>query len=205
MKCIPKLTVLLTVLLESCNPNSTQSSQENYIESIQKKEFEKHDELYEKSDKLIGEFEFSLKADENQMKDWEDGIIPWISLQNPELEINQLINANEIVIKQSTINIIFDYPLNKPANFEFKNEKGFNRKDLILLVSKKYHEIYNEEEKSAKTKTIPIDKRIGIINRNETDGKYGIWGHDLSDLDLSGIEIHQSTDGKINLILIIES
>lgn len=205
MKSIPKLSFLLTILLASCNPNSTKLSKENYIESIQKKEFEKHDELYEKAGKLIGEFEFIVKANEEHKKDWEDGIIPWINLEKPELEINQLINADEIVIKQSTINIIFDYPFNKPTNFAFKNEKGFNRKDLILLVSRKYHEIYYEEEKSAKTKTIPLDKRTGIINRNETDGRYGIWGHDLSDLDLSGIEIHQSTDGKINLILIVES
>lgn len=199
------LLTILAVFLASCNPNSTKSSNENSIESIQKKEFEKHDEVYEKSGKLIGEFDFNLKANEEQKKDWEDGIIPWISLENPESEINQLINADEIIIKQTTINIIFDYPLNNPATFEFKNEKGFNRIDLILLISKKYHEIYKEEENSAKTKTIPLDKRTGIINRNETDGKYGIWGHDLADLDLSGIEIHQSNDKKINIILLVES
>ena len=76
---------------------------------------------------------------------------------------------------------------------------------MILAISKKYNEVYAEEEKTANTKTIPIDKRTGLINRNETDGKYGIWGHDLSDLDLSGIEVYKTKDEKINIILLIES
>lgn len=76
---------------------------------------------------------------------------------------------------------------------------------MILAISKKYHEIYNEEEKSSKIKTIPLDERTGIINRNETQGKYGIWGHDLSDLDLSSIEVYETDEGKINILLIIES
>lgn len=172
---------------------------------MQKKEFEKPTDLYENAGQLVSEVDFTVKANDEQKKDWEDGIIPWISLENPNPEINNLVGADDVVIKENTINILFDYPLNKPVSFEFNNPNGFTRKDLILLISKKYHEIYDEEEKYAKTKTIPREKRSGIINRNETDGKYGVWGHDLSDLDLSGIEIHQDSNGKINVILLIES
>ncbi len=205
MKIIKFLPFFVLILFYNCNPNSSKISKEQYIEQTQKKEFEKSDELYENAGKVIGEIQFNLKATEEQKKDWEDGIIPWISLENTSSQINQLINADEIVIKEKLVNIIIDYPLNKPTNFEIESKNGFSRKNLILAISKKYHEIYAEEEKTAKTKTTPIDKRTGIINRNETDGKYGIWGHDLGDLDLSGIEIHQGNDGKINLILWIES
>jgi len=205
MKITQFLPIILTIFLYNCNPNSSPLSREKYIEQIQKKEFEKSEDLYKNAGKLIGEIEFNLKATEAQKKDWEDGIIPWISLKNASSEVSQLINSDEIIIKENAVNIVFDYPLNKPTNLEIVNDNGFSRKDLILVISKKYHEIYDEEEKTAKTKTIPMDKRTGIINRNETDGKYGIWGHDLEDLDLSGIEIHQARDGKINLILLIES
>lgn len=195
----------LTIFLYSCNSSSSNSSKENYIEALQKKEFEKLDTSYLKAGKLISEVEFKLKASDEQKKDWTDGYIPWISLDNPESQINQLVDADEVIIKQQAINIIFDYPLNNPATFEFKNPNGFNRKELILAISKKYHEIYSEEEKSSKIKTIPLDKRTGIINRNETQGKYGIWGHDLSDLDLSGIEVHETNEGKTYILLVIES
>lgn len=194
---------LIIAIFFSCNPNSVNPSKQEYIESVQKKEFEKHDELYANAGKLVGEFDFGLKATQGQKKDWQDGVIPWINLDNPE--INQLINGDEILVKKTLINIIFDYPLNKPHTFEFKNEKGFSRKDLVLLISKKYHEIYDEEEVTSKVKTIPVDKRTGIINRNETDGKYGIWGHDLTDLVLSGIEVHETDKGEMNIILLIES
>lgn len=194
---------LIIAIFFSCNPNSVNPSKQEYIESVQKKEFEKHDELYANAGKLVGEFDFGLKATQEQKKDWQDGVIPWINLDNPE--INQLINGDEILVKKTLINIIFDYPLNKPHTFEFKNEKGFSRKDLVLLISKKYHEIYDEEEVTSKVKTIPVDKRTGIINRNETDGKYGIWGHDLTDLVLSGIEVHETDKGEMNIILLIES
>lgn len=198
-------SIFLTILLYSCNSSSNNSSKESYVEYLQKKAFEKPEELYKSAGKLISDVEFKLKASDEQKKDWEDGYIPWISLSNPESQINQLVDADEVVIKQQAINIIFDYPLNKPVVFEFKNPKGFTRKALILAISKKYHEIYEEEEKSSKVKTVPLDKRTGIINRNETQGKYGIWGHDLSDLDLSSIEIHETNEGKINIILIVES
>ncbi|RKE80780.1 hypothetical protein [Chryseobacterium sp. AG363] len=196
---------VLIAIFCGCNPNSGNSSKEQVVESIQKKEFKKNDELYNSAGKLVSEFDFNLKPTEERKKDWPDGIIPWISLENPGPEISQLISADEVVIKEKTINVIFDYPLNNPHTFAFTNENGFSRKDLILLISKKYHDLYKEEELTSSVKTIPVDKRTGLINRNETQGKYGIWGHDLSDLDLSGIEVHETDNGTINIILIVES
>jgi hypothetical protein len=84
-------------------------------------------------------------------------------------------------------------------------EKSLKELSLVDHITGSYNRIYLEEEESAKTKTIPVDKREGIINRNQTDGKYGIWGHDLGDLDLSSIIVHKLRNGIIKLELYIES
>jgi hypothetical protein len=155
---------------------------------------------------LISTIEFEVKAKDEQLRDFPDGVIPWISIENPENEIEYLIDADEIVIENAEITLNIDYPLNNPAKFILKSAvNGFTKKQLIIEISKKYHEVYVEEEKTAKTKTIPIDKREGVINRNETDGIYGIWGHDIGDLVLSEIEVFITEQGKIEIFLIIES
>lgn len=153
---------------------------------------------------LISTIEFGVKSDPEE--GFEDGIIPWISIEKPQDEINLLIDADKVVIPYSEVTLIIDYPLNKPAEFVMKSSgKGFTKKQLILEISKKYHEIYKEEENSAKTKTIPIEKREGLINRNETDGKYGICCHDIGDLDLSSIQVYRIKNGEIQIVLEIES
>ena len=200
------MLIFFTTLI-SCNfKNSSEKNKDKYLESLKSKESETINKPKDDLGELIGTIEFQVKANKEELKDFEDGFIPWISIENPEAEINNLIDAEKIVIKSDEININIDYPLNNPVNFNFKSSKnGFTRKQLILEISKKYNEIYNEEEKSAKVKTIPIDKREGLINRNQTDGKYGIWGHDIGDLDLSTIEIYKTKEGKINIVLGIES
>lgn len=151
---------------------------------------------------------FQVKTyDKDNLEIFEDGIIPWISIKNPESELNNLIGKDEIVIDKSNVTLIIDYPLNNPVEIKIKsdNSKGFTRKELVQKISTEYNRIYKEEEDSAKTKTTPIDERQGVINRNQTDGKYGIWGHDIDDLDLSAIVLRQSENGDIKLELIVES
>ncbi|MDP9082101.1 MAG: hypothetical protein M3O71_32195 [Bacteroidota bacterium] len=154
---------------------------------------------------LISKIEFELKATQEDLKIFEDGIVPWISIENPSNGIDSLIDADEIVLPFSQATLIIDYPLRKPVTFDLATENGFSRKQLIMLISEKYHEIYKGEETTASTKTVRADERKDLLNRNETNGKYGIWGHDLSDLDLGTIEVHETSSGKIYLVLDIES
>lgn len=65
--------------------------------------------------------------------------------------------------------------------------------------------MYDEEENTSKTKTVPVKQRQGLLNRNETNGKYGIWGHDLSDLDLTSMDVYENEEGTIFLDLDIDS
>lgn len=190
----------------SCNLKNSSKREESYIDVLKKKEKEQLEKTNDSLGTLISTIEFGLKATSDELKDFENPIIPWISIENPESEIDRLIDSDEIVIPYSEITLIIDYPLNNPASFVLKNSKnGFSKKELILEISKKYHEIYNIEENTSKTKTIPVNQRNGIINRNKTDGKYGIWGHDIGDLDLSSIQVYKSENGKIQIILVVES
>lgn len=203
MKFIKILFVL--VFLTSCNFKKETDQKVNLeIETLNQKELELNTQSNQGN--IIITIEFEVKADPEDAKDFEDGIIPWINIEKPENQINRLIDADKVVITDSEVTLIIDYPLNKPAEFILKSYgKGFTKKQLVLEISKKYHEIYKAEESSAKTKTIPVEKREGLINRNETNGKYGICCHDIGDLDLSSAQVYKTEDGKIQIVLEIES
>jgi len=143
----------------------------------------------------------------SNQKDFEGEIMPWISIKNPEKYIANLIDKENVIIKQNSAILIIDYPLKKPVEIEIKSAslKGFNKKELVQIISSEYKRIYEEEEKSTSIKTIPLKERKGVINRNKTNGKYGIWGHDIDDLDLSAIIIRKTENGKIVIELYVES
>src|SRR5437016_4467638 len=98
------------------------------------------------------------------------------------------LKPEEIVITDKSINIEVDYPLDNPVTFsiESKNEQGFSRKELVESIAQLYKEIYQDEEKTSINNTIPIEERGTLKNRNKTNGKYKIWGHDIEDLWLEG-------------------
>ncbi len=106
-------------------------------------------------------------------------------------------------------NLLFVLQTHFFGRYEFvissTNKAGFGREELIVEISNRYHRIYREEEESSTTKTIPIEERETLLNRNKTNGIYGIWGHDIEDLDLSRIIISRLDDGFVSLELIVES
>jgi hypothetical protein len=199
--------LILTISFLGCNWQSGNSNSKqdlkdpiSVVQENEKKASEKqNDDLGE----LISTISFKVKT-ENK-KDFEDGFIPWASLENPEQDIPNLFNKDEVVIKQALVKIIIDYPLTNQYELTLTSAKGFTRLQLLSEISKQYYKIYDEEEKSATIKTIPVDKRTTMYNRNQTNGKYGIWGHDIADLDLSEILVYRTTNGKIILSLNIES
>jgi hypothetical protein len=202
---IVKIAILITVpfLGYTCQESNKQPSNKQVIAP---KEQAQTREQIDTLGPVIQRIDFKQKATGDELKTYEDGYISWISVGNPKPELGKLIDADKIILAYSKAKIIIDYPLTNPANFEITTvEKGFSRRELILKISEMYHEIYKLEESTAKIKTIPEEKREGLINRNQTDGKYGVWGHDLSDLDLSQIEVHLNTKGEITLTLVIES
>jgi hypothetical protein len=153
----------------------------------------------------VGNIKFELKTTKEEKETFEDGIVPWVNINDPKKQLDSLLSADEIVLTSPKATLIIDYPLTQKAIFIIESPNGFSRKQLILLISEKYHQIYKEEEDGATIKTIPVDERGDELNRNKTNGKYGIWGHDITDLDLDSIDVRKASDGEIFLELDIES
>ncbi len=173
----------------------------DYVQILTEKEKTYSQKLRPDLGEQIGAIVFCVKTTD---KDFEDGVIPWVSIANPDEELKNLIGKNDLVIKESKVIITIDYPLTNPCIFDLESAAGFTRAQLLTEISKKYNEIYADEEKSASVKTVPEDKRE-IHNRNETNGKYGIWGHDITDLALSEILVYKTSSGQLKLTLTIES
>ena len=151
--------------------------------------------------KLVSDISFEVKADE---KYFENGIQPWISIEKPESELSNLKDKDIIVIPENEVTVIIDYPVNTQYTFDLKSDKGFSREMLLKEISNNYFKMYDEEEKSATIKTLPMEKRT-MYNRNQTNGKYGIWGHDIADLVLTSIQVYKDKNGKIILALGVDS
>jgi hypothetical protein len=84
-----------------------------------------------------------------------------------------------LLTKKKKIQILFDYPLQRPATLTFSDSKGFTYRRFFACVYAGYKKIYKEEG--------PDPGHIpGMYNRMPSNGKYGIWGHDLSNLVLTG-------------------
>jgi len=152
---------------------------------------------------LISTIDFQVKT--NNLTDYPEGFIPYIELEHPEKSIKQLVNKDEIVVKEDTITLIVDYPLTNEYRLKINSKHGFTRRELVMDISKAYHKLYEEEEATATIKTVPIAQRTTLYNRNQTNGKYGIWGHDIADLILADVMVYKALNGEIVLGLNIES
>ena len=197
----------MTILLTSCNEqtqkyNPKQDSKDpvTVIKENEQKAFEKNNDNL---GQLVSTILFQVKTDNK--KDFENGLIPWVDIENAKEDIPNLLHKDEVVIKDNSVKIIIDYPLTNQYEFTLTSIKGFTRQQLLLEISLNYYKLYDEEEKTATVKTIPIDKRTKMYNRNQTDGKYGIWGHDIADLVLEEIEVYKTANGEIILTLNIGS
>ena len=114
---------------------------------------------------------------------------------------------NEIVLSSRELHIIVDYPVTGvwKCKISSGNSKGFTRVELVNEISRAYHSIYAEEERTTKTKIVPNAQKKTMFNRHQTDGKYGVWGHDIDDLVLYNVELRKTVDGTLFAMLGIDS
>jgi hypothetical protein len=198
--------ILFSVLLffSACNNNGQDKKQAAFADdhgnSLRAHETESIEHSYEHLGRIIGTVKFSIPDTA-----FDSGYKPWIELENPGPDIARLTDADQVLISAPEVTVVIDYPLKKEFLFKLSSNGEFTKGQLAQLISDQYKKIYQAEEKSATIKTIPPKKRKGLANRNETNGEYGIWGHDLSDLVLSAIQIHQQPNGEIILSLEVES
>ncbi|MBA0883292.1 hypothetical protein [Flavobacterium undicola] len=197
------LILSLSILVIACNGQKKSAVLKDSFEIIKEREQQSMQKDYSEIGELVSEFDFKVKT--ANIKDFEDGFIPWADLEKPDSDLANLDKKDEIVVSNKLVKIVIDYPLTNQYEFTLESENGFTRGQLLTEISKHYYLLYEEEEKTATIKTIPIEKRTTMYNRNETNGKYGIWGHDIADMDISGISVYKTKNGEIILILNIES
>ncbi len=205
----PKLIAIYSMIaLCSCvQPNTNKQTAKDSSNIIAQHEQSAAEKNYDDIGTPISTITIQQKASKEYQEKYHESTIDGISIEKGEAESANIIDGDAIVLSNMSVKLLIDYPLKKPATFELKtfNSKGFSRKELTAQICAKYHEIYDIEEQTANTKTVPSDKREGLYNRNETDGKYGIWGHDIADLYLTGIEIHRTKNGETILSLEVDS
>jgi hypothetical protein len=147
--------------------------------------------------------EFKVKTDNET--NFSDGTQTGVDLEMHGKDISAVIDGDKIVIDKNAVSITIDYPLTNPYHFELRSKNGFTRSQLLKAIIEHYHQIYQEEEASATVKTLPMNERKTLINRNTTNGKYGIWGHDIADLVLTDVSVYETDNKEIVLILGIDS
>jgi hypothetical protein len=130
-----------------------------------------------------------------------------IHLHDPTGALTTLDQPDEIVIPFEHAILVIDYPLSNPATMAISAPipLGFTRAALITAICDEYAHVYDAEEGTAATKTIPIEERGAMRSRNRTDGAYGIWGHDLQDLVLTAAHWARQPDGTVRIALHVES
>ncbi|MBL0219831.1 MAG: hypothetical protein IPQ07_38950 [Myxococcales bacterium] len=119
----------------------------------------------------------------------------------------KLSNPEEIVVPFEHAILVITYPLSTPASISIDAAFpiGFTRAELVKAVCEEYANVYEAEEATATTKTLPLEERTNGKHRNRTDGVYGIWGHDLENLTLRAARWTRGSDGAITIDLHIDS
>lgn len=122
----------------------------------------------------------------------DGGIDPldWMDLTGG---LSRLIAADEVVLNASQATLVLWYPLAFAAirSISPANGTSFTRAELVMLIDETYREIYRLEANSQSSATPPIQERGNLLNRPQSDGKFGIYGHDLNDLGIEGLDVHQ--------------
>jgi hypothetical protein len=145
----------------------------------------------------------SFEVDDPYLEPGE-GPSPYISLEDPEDSIAHLRGAADIVIPRPAIRARYRYPLDTRGPSPLEQREGgwifeerapdgahFTRADLARAVAERYAAIYADE---AATAAAPATRVPGMLNRAQTSGRYGIWGHDLGDLMLVTVEHNPEHD-----------
>jgi hypothetical protein len=91
--------------------------------------------------------------------------------------------GREIMERSVILKFVIDYPLTNPKRVVMHRAGGWTVNQFIDTVIKSYKKVYHDENKAIGGDPGHIP---GMLNRVRSAGPYGIWGHDLGDLILTG-------------------
>lgn len=151
-------------------------------------------------------FSIAFSESDKDMMPFEVGYYKIIESRD-EKYLVEMIDPARVVIHDENIRIVYDYPLSHMVERVHEKTGGFTRMDLFKIIGDDYATIYQEEQASMKNiKKAPFDnpKPDNIeaamlsqvtpkFNRGLSDGIHGIFGHDLKDLFLEGLEYNLKT------------
>jgi len=113
----------------------------------------------------------------------------YVSIEQPEDDIRWLNGAQDIVIEEAAIDVLYSYPFNTvgPSEREVRlngwifnerapNSRSFTRADLARVIAARYKQIYDAEY-----------AEDAPVNRCYTYGKYEILKYDIGDLLLYNV------------------
>ncbi len=119
-------------------------------------------------------------------------------------DVEEMKAPNNIIIREATVDVIFDYPFKDCHMFTLTTPDGkyFTRLSLATAIADQYQEMYEIERQ---TSTLPEEtdydraRREGrkyryLCNRAPTNGTYGIRMHMLGDLVVGGIDYFPGTN-----------
>ncbi len=129
-----------------------------------------------------------------------------VRLSDPEGAVARLRSPEEIVIPHEHAILVISFPLTTPASIAITAgfPVGFSREELLRAACEEYANVYEAEEATASTKTVPREERTTNRGRNRTDGVYGIFGHDLEDLVLTSMRWRTEIDGTVRIEMHVE-
>ena len=104
-----------------------------------------------------------------------------------------LVDPDEIVFSRNVMAITFDYPLAQPCTLSFDNDGPWTRYDLFRAIYEGYKRIYDEENRDVGKET---DMIPGMLNRQRSNGRHGIWGHIMGDLYLEVVIIDTNIQSR---------
>jgi hypothetical protein len=185
------------------NTKSAADTVPDYSTLLTQLEQQSAEKTYDHLGTLLTTIAFNTKT--NDLTEYPDGLMQGISLARPDKAIKKLDGKNDIVIAQDTVTLLIDYPLTHECQIKINAKNGFTRAALVQAISKAYYQLFDEEDATATVKTVPAAKRTTTYNRNQTNGKYGIWGHDIADLVLVEANVYRTPEGWVILSLNIES
>jgi hypothetical protein len=100
---------------------------------------------------------------------------------------SQNLECDEVIIPFQTITVVYDYPFKDSFPHEHKttNPNGFTRKEISEQIMARYVQMYQQEDQDVS----PTRNMSAVVmNRKRSEGRYGIWGHHISDLKLHSLQ-----------------
>jgi hypothetical protein len=130
-----------------------------------------------------------------------------LRVSDPEAALAMLELRDEIVIPFAKATLVIEFPLTHPAQIAINAAlpQGFTRGELVRTICDEYAHIYAAEEGTTLNTEASIEERGPRLERNRTDGAYGIWGHRLDDLVLRSARWVKHSNGDVRIELHVDS